>query len=279
MKKKPRKIGILVNRQKPTALSLLKKLRSWCSRRGIAAVDSTQQEPESWVAEVTLVICLGGDGTLLSLAGKVAVHKVPILGVNLGSLGFLTEVKQDEVFEELERFLSGKSEIESRMMLCCDVSSARRRIKRRFLSLNDVVISREGLSRIVPVHIRINGEPVTYYAGDGIIIATPTGSTAYSLSAGGAVVHPTLDVMILTPICPHALSLRPMVVSSREMISIRLEPQKRSKALVTIDGQENQEIDETFDVTVSRSPVSVRLIKSSRRTYFETLSEKFRIPK
>ena len=272
-----RKICIVANPRKTGAADLVLKIKSWLEKRECEVVDSSSMDPVLDGSE--LVICLGGDGTLLSVAGHMKEKSIPVLGVNLGALGFLTEVKQDEIFEELAAFLAGASGIEERFMLSCTVQSAQNKKERRLLALNDIVISREGLSRILRVEVQVSKEKLTNFAGDGVIVATPTGSTAYSLSAGGAIVHPKLEAIIITPICPHASSLRPMVVAASEKISVRIQSvSAASKALLTADGQENLEIDDSYIIEITRSATPLRLVKSSRRGYFASLRENFKFP-
>lgn len=272
--------GIVVNRNKEGALKLLEGLRAWFDQRGIKVFDTTQNSLESCLTQIGLVVCLGGDGTLLAAAGKMRKESVPILGVNLGKLGFLTEVKQEEVYEELENFYAGRSGLEERLTLLCRAVHKDPKRCRDFVALNDVVVSREGLTRMLHLSVRVGSEKLTRFSGDGVIVATPTGSTAYSLSAGGAIVHPSLSAMVITPICPHASSLRPMVVSCQEKISVLMEEGTRSdaKALLTIDGQEDLEIDSSFTIEVTKSSLPVRLVTSSKRSYFATLRENFKFP-
>ena len=283
-----KKIGIVVNPRKSGAAELVPKIKTWLEKRECQVFETYSQAAENVLEDADLVICLGGDGTLLAVAGHMKQKSIPVLGVNLGALGFLTEVKQDEIFEELSVFLSGHSVIEERLMLSCTVQSAKAKCERRLLALNDIVISREGLSRILRLEVRVSGEKMTGFAGDGMIVATPTGSTAYSLSAGGAVVHPKLEAILLTPICPHASALRPMVVSADEKISVRLQngpkdvtgdtSRDAARALLTADGQENMEIDDSFSMEITRANTVLKLVKSSKRGYFATLRENFKFP-
>ena len=274
------KIGIVVNRKKTGAEELLGKLRDWLSKREASVFDTTSHSYEEVIQQADLMICLGGDGTLLSVAGHMKGVSVPILGVNLGSLGFLTEVKQEEVFEELSAHLMGHSKLEERLMLSASAKSeSSEKSERRLVALNDIVISREGLSRILHVEVRVSGEKLTSFAGDGLILATPTGSTGYSLSAGGAVVHPKLEGIVITPICPHSSSLRSMVVGADEKISVKIQSKDdQRRALLTADGQENLEIDDSYTVEITRSNTPLKLLKSSKRSYFATLRENFKFP-
>ena len=274
-----KKIGIVANLNKAGALELADKLRTWLQKRDAEVYDSQSCSIEKMIDEVSLIICLGGDGTMLSVAGHMREKSVPILGVNLGSLGFLTEVKQEEVLEELNGFFLDRYDVEDRLMLACSVRSSQSKQERRFVALNDVVVSREGLTRLLHVEVHVSGEKLTNFAGDGLIIATPTGSTAYSLSAGGAIVHPMLEALIIPPICPHASSLRPIVVRGNEKITVKITTKvKKEKALLTVDGQENMEIDDSYSVEITRSNTSLKLIKSSKRSYFGTLRENFKFP-
>ena len=186
-----KKVGIVVNQKKQGAVELTAKIRTWLEKRDVVVTDTLSQPIGQMIESADFLISLGGDGTMLSIVSHLRHRSVPVLGVNLGSLGFLTEVKQAEVFEELAAFFQ-KPEIEDRLMISCVAWSKTRKVERRFLALNDIVIGREGLARILRLDVFVSGEKLTSFRGDGVIIATPTGSTAYSLSADGAVVHPKL---------------------------------------------------------------------------------------
>ena len=273
-----KKVGIVVNQKKQGAVELTAKIRTWLEKRDVVVTDTLSQPIGQMIESADFLISLGGDGTMLSIVSHLRHRSVPVLGVNLGSLGFLTEVKQAEVFEELAAFFQ-KSEIEDRLMISCVAWSKTRKVERRFLALNDIVIGREGLARILRLDVFVSGEKLTSFRGDGVIIATPTGSTAYSLSADGAVVHPKLEALIVTPICPHALSLRSLVIGADEKIIVQVRTEDPSeKALLTADGQEKVEIDDSYTVEVGRSSAPFKLIKSTKRSYLETLRENFKLP-
>ncbi len=273
-----KKIGMVVNRKKKGAVELAAKIRAWLEKRDLVVVDSMTEPLEQFVEDADFVISLGGDGTMLSIVSHLRSRSVPVLGINLGSLGFLTEVKQSEVFEELAAYFQAP-EIEDRIMLSCTAWSKTKKMERRFLALNDIVISREGLARILRLDVFVSGEKLTSFRGDGVIIATPTGSTGYSLSAGGAVVHPKLEAFIITPICPHALSLRSLVIGADEKIMVQVRTDDPAeKALLTADGQEKVEIDDSYTVEIGRSNAPFKLIKSTKRSYLETLRENFKLP-
>ena len=273
------KIGIVVNPKKPHALKWLEELRTWLAKRSMEFEDNVESPIDKVLAEAALLVCLGGDGTILRVANQMRERAVPVLAVNVGSLGFLTEVKTEELFDELQTYFLDQSRVEDRLMLACSVQSEKNKTERRFQALNDIVVSREGLTRLLNVRVEVSGETVTHFSGDGVIVATPTGSTAYSLSAGGAIVHPKLEAFIITPICPHALALRSLVVRADERIIIGIGcDRKDERALLTADGQENIEVDETSTVEITRSSIPFRLIKSNRRSYLETLRENFQFP-
>jgi NAD+ kinase len=274
-----KKIGIVVNSKKPNAEKWLRELRDWLSKRSVEVQDTSQTSIEEVMKESTLLVCLGGDGTILRVANFMRENPIPVLAVNIGSLGFLTEVKEEEVYDELQTYFLDKSEIEERLMLSCTAKSEKRRQERRFQALNDIVISREGLTRLLRVRVDVGGETLTNFSGDGVIVATPTGSTAYSLSAGGAIVHPKLEAIVITPICPHALALRSLVVRADERVSIQIQCEgEGERALLTADGQENMEVDETTSIEITRSAIPFQLVKSSRRSYLGTLRENFKLP-
>lgn len=273
------KIGIVVNAKKPNAEKWLSELRAWLMKRGAEVQDSLGASLENILKDSSLIVSLGGDGTILRVANQMRERSIPVLAVNIGSLGFLTDIKTDEMYDELQTYFLEKSYIEERLMLACSVKSEKKHTERRFQALNDIVVSREGLTRLLRIRVDIGGQTLTNFSGDGVIVATPTGSTAYSLSAGGAIVHPQLEAFVVTPICPHALALRSLVVRADERVTIKVQGERAGeRAVVTADGQENQEVDETTVIEITRSTIPFRLIKSSRRTFLETLRENFKLP-
>ena len=276
------RIGIITNSRKPNANQVREELLEWLRKRNVEVFDSIETPLEKTVPHADLFVCLGGDGTILHLAGRMIDRPVPLLGVNLGGLGFLTEVRSEELYEELKLIFAGEIDVEERMLLSARVWSfgeGKKRSEQRFQALNDIVINREGLTRYMTIKIDVGGECATRFFGDGVICATPTGSTAYSLSAGGPIVHPSLDSIVITPICPHASALRPLVVPGRESIRIQIKcAGNQEKALLTADGQMDAQIDEQSTVEVTRSENRFKLVKSSKRTYFGTLREKFDFP-
>lgn len=274
-------VGILTNPTKPNADVIRKELSDWLFKRGLSVLDAVQIPIEKVIAESDLIVCLGGDGTILHLAGKMKDRSVPVLAINIGSLGFLTEVRTEEFYEELALIFSGQFEVQERMMLNASVKweGSKDEPERRFQALNDIVVNREGLTRYMAVQLDIGGEHVTRFSGDGIIVATPTGSTAYSLSAGGPIVYPTLDNLVITPICAHASALRPLVVSGSQSVRIRITcDDPKENALLSSDGQNEVKINNRSIIDITKSENRFQLIKSSKRGYFNTLREKFKLP-
>ena len=278
-----KRVGILTNPTKPNADQIRKDLCDWLSKQSIEIFDTVKEPVEKIIPEVDFFICLGGDGTILRLAGKMIDRSVPVLGVNVGSLGFLTEVRVEELYDELKLIFSGRFEVEERTLLSATVravsNESRPEPEQRLQVLNDIVVNREGLTRYMTIQVDIGGERATRFSGDGVIVATPTGSTAYSLSAGGPIVYPSLDNLIVTPICPHASALRPLVVPGDRSVRIRVRCNNpEEKALLTADGQSDVAIDDRSIVDVTRSVNRFLLVKSSKRSYFATLREKFKLP-
>lgn len=278
------RIGIMVKPNKPDAISLAKELIGWLGRREIQAyldetiapaVNHSLSCPRSEIGQwVDLLIVLGGDGTLLSAVRAMEGENVPILGVNLGGLGFLTEITLEELYPVLEQILAGKIETEKRMKLSATVLRKGERVS-EFSVLNDVVISKSVLARIINLRNSINGAYVTTYRGDGVIISTPTGSTAYSLAAGGPIIYPSMDSILITPICPHALTNRPLLIPDRATVEFTLESEE-SDVQLTLDGQVGLTLHPLDQVVVTKGKDHVFFIKSPFKDYFQILRTKFK---
>jgi NAD+ kinase len=226
---------------------------------------------------VDMVLVLGGDGTLLSMADCIgeAGSGIPILGVNFGSLGFLTEVTLPEIFSSLEAAIGGAAPVEDRLML----RTTTRRAERTFaehLSLNDVVITKTARARMIDLSVYVGDEFVTRVKADGLIIATPTGSTAYNMSAGGPIVQPSVDALVLTPIAPHTLTNRPIVIPGSATVRVQPNMEERDELFVTFDGQAGFDLQAGDTITVRRAERPLRLIKPSTRSYFEILRTKLK---
>ena len=234
-------------------------------RRDARALDGRAAPPD-------LYVVIGGDGTLLMVARSIAAQPRPILGVNLGGLGFLTETGPDEMEEMLEEILTGRWDLDRRSGLEVTVVRAGRTIMRQ-MTLNDAVINKSALARIIEIGLSIDREQVTNYKSDGLIISTPTGSTAYSLSAGGPIVHPNLKAFLITPICPHTLSMRPLVVPDDSLAELTLRTGD-SEVYLTLDGQVGHPLKTKDRVRVRRSRRPILMIRSRRTSYFEVLRHK-----
>jgi NAD+ kinase len=219
-----------------------------------------------------LYVVFGGDGTLLRVARSIAAMPRPILGVNLGGLGFLTETSLAEAAGVLEEILDGRYAVDRRMGLDVVLRRAGRTVARQAV-MNDVVINKSALARIIDLGVTIDGQFVTNYKADGLIVATPTGSTAYSLSAGGPLIHPDMEALLIAPICPHTLSMRPLVVPDRSRVEITLRTGD-SEVYLTLDGQVGHPLRSKDRVRVRRSRLPILMVRSPRTTYFEILRHK-----
>lgn len=224
--------------------------------------------------DASLIIVLGGDGTLLSVARQLKGRAVPILGVNLGGLGFLTEISPEELPDMLERVLRGEVHLSERIMLDATVIRSKDKVF-EFTVLNDAVISKDALARIIDIETYVNDEYLTTYKSDGLIFSTPTGSTGYSLAAGGPILHPSMKNIIVTPICPHMLTNRPIILP--EGVSIRAILQATDERVVlTFDGQIGFPLEFGDELRIRESSCTVSLIKSSSKGYFEVLRTKLK---
>lgn len=221
-----------------------------------------------------LLIVLGGDGTLLSAARQAADRKVPILPINLGGLGFLTTVSQDEIYPILEEIFSNKHRLSERVMLETEIVRGGA-VVRRQIALNEAVLNKAPLARIMDLELHVNGEYVTTYKGDGLILSTPTGSTAYSLSAGGPIVYPNVEAFVVTPICPHTLTNRPLVIP--DSVSIEIDYQAGDDAVfLTLDGQVGIELMRGDHIVMRKAPEKLRLVRPAKKTYYEILRSKLK---
>jgi NAD+ kinase len=240
--------------------------------RGLAEVAGEGEIIEDGSA-VDGLITLGGDGTMLRGARLLGGREVPILGVNLGRLGFLTSCGQDQLDDALDRFARGDYRAEIRMQLEAHSQTIRGEERRSWLALNDVVLHKGGFARVVKLRVLVDGEDVGVYAADGVIISTPTGSTAYNLSAGGPVVLPTQHLIITTPISPHTLAIRPLVVPADSEVMVRAEDGPE-ELLVTIDGQVGTMFAPGDSLVVRRAAASVVVVRFSETTFFSVLRRK-----
>jgi len=281
-------IGIIANLTKDRAAQTVSELSDWLRERGIKTLITKDcmavlsldgcrvMDSEELVRQADGLIVLGGDGTLLNVARIPGTGNVPILAVNLGSLGFLTEIALDELYPALTKVLEGDFQLHERMMLRATLyNEGKRKIEAQSVALNDAVIRQGTFSRIISLESYIDGEHVATYGADGLIIATPSGSTAHSLSAGGPIVHPGLSAFILTPICPHTLTVRPHIVSAESRVSIIIRS-AHSNMMLTIDGQEAFDLYPNSVVEIDKAPETIKLISSRKRSYYEVLRTKLK---
>jgi NAD+ kinase len=277
-----RTLGAIVNPAKPRVSEVLQQFLAIARRLGVdvlvpddvAPADGAARAPESEViARADALVVFGGDGTLLYAARRVAPREVPILGVAAGTLGFLTEADAEDLERLLGELMGGAARLSRRMNLAGSLVREGREIA-RFTALNDIVIGRRGLSRLARLETSVANEIVGAYLADGLILSTPTGSTAYALSAGGPLVNPTLRVILVVPICPHTLTVRPLVVSDQDEIRVRPE-RLYDEGLVTVDGQETHALREGDVVTVRRAPFDTHLVLTGR-SFYGLLRSKFR---
>lgn len=275
--KKLKTLGVVVKKGKREAAALAAQIEQLAKSRKIKVVTEGKGSTLDQIAAASdLVVVVGGDGTFLTIARRMARRSVPILGVNLGQLGFLTEIKKDEALATLEEiFSSRQARVSERVML--EVELERKgKVVSKGLVVNDAVISKGAIARMIEVQVTCNGHWVHRVRADGMIIATPTGSTAYSLAAGGPILAPSLPVMILSPICPHALTQRPLVVADQDEIVLELEDRPGS-VILTLDGQEIEHLKPGDRIHVKKSPGrKLLLVSSPARDYFTLLREKFK---
>jgi NAD+ kinase len=284
------KIGIAVKPGLVAARDTLVELEHWLRGRGVEAVWSTDAaalftagshtavDRSDIPPRVDLVLVLGGDGTLLAMAKAIAEsgHDVPILAVNFGSLGFLTEITRPEIYESLDRVLNDRATHDQRMMLRATASRAGHRGVSH-LALNDVVFSRTALSRMIELSVSVGDQFVTAVKADGLIVATPTGSTAYNLAAGGPIVHPSMDALVLTPIAPHTLTNRPIVIPTERDVRVKSTSSNAGdEVYVTVDGQTGFGLQQGDEIAIVKAERPLRLIRATTRSYFEVLRQKLK---
>ncbi len=268
-------VAIFTKQHKAAAWEAGLALRGWLADHGIKA-EVAENEPGPPIKplppDTDLLVVMGGDGTLLSVARHYGHLGIPILGVNVGGLGFLTEVALDELYPAMEQVLAGKFEVEERLMLQATLLREGRPCFQEVV-VNDAVVNKGALARIVELTTWIDGEYLTNYRADGLIVSTPTGSTAYTLSAGGPIVYPTLREILLLPICPFTLSNRPIILPETVTVAVTLGDKVRDTYL-TIDGQVGETLEPHDRVEIKAAPYNLRLVKSPRRSYFEILRTK-----
>ncbi len=280
-----RSVGIVCKTIQTVVCAVVPPLIGWLHKRKIVTFVDTEAQsclgssepgvPRELLGEkVDLLIVLGGDGTLLSAARALHGHDVPILAVNLGALGFLTSVTLDELYPVLEQALAGNHLSSERMMLEAALSRNGATVERQ-PALNDAVVTKSALARMLDFDVYVDQNQVGRYRADGLIVATPTGSTAYSLAAGGPVIHPDLDAFVITPICPHMLTNRPLVIPGAARVEVDFSAADEPVYL-TLDGQIGLQLESADRVTITKSPNKVKLIRPPGKSYYEILRSKLR---
>jgi NAD+ kinase len=280
-----RSAGIICKPNRELVSSVAPALVEWLRERKIdifideetrACIDLPAPAlPRTALSErIALLIVLGGDGTLLSAARALGSQRIPILAVNLGGLGFLTSVTLDEMYPVLEQVIAGKHATSERMMLDAEII-CRGHVSERQRALNDAVATKAALARMLEFDVYVDRSHVGRYRADGIIVATPTGSTAYSLAAGGPIVDPQLDAFVITPICPHMLTNRPLVIPHSATIELDFGPADEP-VYITLDGQIGFQLEPKDRVIVTKSASRVTLVRPPQKTYFEVLRSKLR---
>lgn len=277
------RIGIIPNLNKEASLETARQLIEWLKKKGVQVLlnEITAREVQrpdlamkaaDIYKNANFVIVLGGDGTLLSVARQVAWYKTPILGVNLGHLGFLTELEMDNLYAGLEKIENGEFRVEKRMMLDA-LLIKNNMITETFCALNDVVITKGSFSRIINLKTFVNDHYIETYSADGLIISSPTGSTAYSLSAGGPIISPDVGGMVITPISPHSLHSRSIVISNKEQVRVEVVG-GQSDVMLTIDGQHGYKLKAGDIILVREADFATNLIKDKNKSFYDVLRTK-----
>jgi NAD+ kinase len=285
-----KRIGLVLKPHQPEALKTICELTQWLTARGIELVGGPEIErdrieqatgcsvrevqSDKLAQEVDLVLVLGGDGTMIATARMIGDSDVPVLGINFGGLGYLAEFRIEELHSALEAILAGNCRLDKRVMLSVELLRGQESITKTCV-LNDVVINKSALARIIEIEAYFNQQFVNSFRADGLIVSTPTGSTAYNLSAGGPVIFPSMNAIVITPICPFTLSNRPIVVPDNADIELRLKTDKEDVAL-TLDGQVGFALEVEDRVMIKKSKTTFKLIQPANRNYFDVLRDKLR---
>jgi NAD+ kinase len=280
-----KRVGLVAKPDAAEAQRVVRTLIDWLTARGLSVVLEKETAALAPAAPVTAahkselpglvdaLIVLGGDGTLLSMARAVGDLGVPMLGVNLGGLGFLTATTLDEMLPALEALMAGDMAVEERMVLAARLVRAGH-VTGEYIALNDVVITKSAMSRIIDLAVSVDGRHATAYRADGLIISTPTGSTAYNLSAGGPILFPTMDAVVLTPIAPHTLSNRPIVLPGAQRIDVTLRVDQ--EVMLTMDGQVGVPLRERDVVEIQKARARIRLMRFETKDFFSVLRTKLK---
>jgi NAD+ kinase len=277
-------VGIISKPHSDRAAVIVPELIDWLHTRGIEArcdletagyLEGVAGLPRDQVPEgAELVVLLGGDGTLLSAARAMGGRDIPLFPVNLGGLGFLTAITMDEIFPELERALRGEQRISRRLKLHCELRRGSHTVA-EYEALNDIVVDKADIARMIDVEARVDDQLMCSYKADGLIVATPTGSTAYSLSAGGPIIFPAVGAIAITPICPHMLTNRPVIVPDQSVITL-ISHARDDASYLTVDGQVGEPLRKNDVVVCRRSPHELHLIRPPNLRFFDVLRQKLK---
>jgi NAD+ kinase len=285
-----KRVGIVLKPHQPDALKTMCELVAWLAERDITLLGGPEierdrieaqtgcaiqhAEPEKLASKVDLMLVLGGDGTMIATARLMGDSEVPVLGVNYGGLGYLAEFRIEELYAALESILAGNYRLDKRVMLAIELWRGDEQVTRNQV-LNDVVINKSALARIIEIEASLNHQFVNSFRADGLIVSTPTGSTAYNLSAGGPVIYPSMNAVVITPICPFTLSNRPIVVPDDAVIELCLKTEQEDVAL-TLDGQVGFPLKVEDRVVIRKSQTTFKLVQPMNRNYFDVLRDKLR---
>jgi NAD+ kinase len=285
-----KRVGIVLKPHQPDALKTLCELTIWLAERGISLLGGPEiereqiehqtgcgvqaVEPDKLAASVDLILVLGGDGTMIATARLMGDTEVPVLGINYGGLGYLAEFRIEELYTALESILAGNYRLDKRVMLEVELLRGKEHVTRNRV-LNDVVINKSALARIIEIEAYLNRQFVNSFRADGLIVSTPTGSTAYNLSAGGPVIFPSMNAVVITPICPFTLSNRPIVVPDDSFIELCLKTEQEDVSL-TLDGQVGFSLRAEDRVVIRKSQTTFNLVQPTNRNYFDVLRDKLR---
>jgi NAD+ kinase len=284
------RVGVVVKPNQPEALKTTCRLVEWLDARGIKLISIPELdhhriegetgcsieivEQEKLAASVDMIVVLGGDGTMIATSRMIGDYDVPVLGINYGTLGYLAEFRVEEMYQALESILNHDYRVDMRVRLAIEVMRGEE-ILMHSRALNDVVINKSALARIIEIEARMDGQLISGYRADGLIVSTPTGSTAYNLSAGGPVIYPSMNALVITPICPFTLSDRPIVVPDNALIELRLRTPDE-EVVLTLDGQVGLPIHPEDRVLIRKSLTTFKIVQPKNRNYFEVLREKLR---
>lgn len=270
---------------RPATITIIQQLATWLLEHGhavrmtpvlaqLSGCDTCAWNEQSAMVGADLVISVGGDGTMLGAVRSAAPYQVPVLGINAGALGFLTEISPDELPPLLPRIIAGDYSLETRLMLQATIQRSDT-VAGEYLALNDIVVRQGATGRLINLTVTVAGSYLGHFAADGLILSTPTGSTAYGLSSGGPIVHPTTSALVLVPICPHSLSFRPMVIPATDPVEILCEGnQLDDEMMVTADGQNPQTVRAGDRIIVRVAPETARLVKFDQFSFYDRLREK-----